>query len=411
MTKNQVLFMHLRKRHIVNVLKKRAKMFPALGVLGPRQVGKTTFLMKEWTKENNAVYLTFDKQEIALRANYSPEQLLLDESEHLKRHLIVDEAQKVPHIFDSIKAMIDENRRVGAFTLSGSVEFSSKAGIRESMAGRIGLTRLYPMTLREINEQPFSSPWIDLNFTNKLPLSPKSVETWLERGGMPIFCCWGDSEERATNIMSWLETICYRDLQLLKDFKYDPELTLNLLKIIATKSDQLISILRLTELGATSLSIRRHLAALESLFLIYRIPSISNPRAHAMYKLFDAGVINALLDGQNTIFSRHACLVSLVINEIYSQYEYAGKSKPNLYYYRSRGRAEIDLVMKKNDTVIGIECTTSIDISPYKLRGMRSFIHEMEQQSKNVTGYIIAPVQEPFTIDRNIFVIPWNNIG
>lgn len=399
--------MHLRKRHIIDILQKRAKMYPALGVLGPRQVGKSYFLMKEWREDNKAVYLTFDKQEVAIRARRSPEQLLLAESDNLKKHLIIDEAQKVPHIFDSIKALIDENRRVGAFTLSGSVEFSSKSGIRESLAGRMGITRLYPMTLREINKQAFCSPWVDLNFDNKNPVDPKSVADWLECGGMPIFCCWSEAEERLASINSWLEAILYRDLHQFKDFNYDSELALNLLKVIATKSDTPISILRLSELGATTNSIKKHLSALESLFLIYKIPSFGNPRAQCMYKIFDAGVINALLGGQETLFSRHDCLLALVINEIYAQYEYAGKVKPNLCYYRSRGGAEVDLVFKVNNKIIGIECTTSIDISPYKLRGMNSFL----KANENAVGYIIAPVQEAYTVDKNIFVIPWNAIG
>lgn len=399
--------MHLRKRHIIDILHKRAKMFPALGVLGPRQVGKSTFLKEEWREVNKAVYLTFDKQELVTRARHSPEQLLLAETDNLTKHLIIDEAQKVPHIFDSIKALIDENRRVGSFTLSGSVEFSSKSGIRESLAGRMGITRLYPMTLREINKEAFCSPWVDLKFDNKNPVDSKSVAHWLERGGMPIFCCWSEVEERLASINSWLEAILYKDLHQFKDFNYDSELALNLLKAIATKSDSPISILRLSQLGATSNSIRKHLSALEELFLIYRIPSFENPRALAMYKIFDAGVLNALLGGQETLFSRHDCLLSLVINEIYSQYEYAGKIKPNLCYYRSRGGAEIDLAFKVNNKIIGIECTTSIDIPPYKLRGMNSFL----KTNENAVGYIIAPVQEAYKAGENIHVIPWNAIG
>lgn len=81
--------------------------------------------------------------------------------------------------------------------------------------------------------------------------------------------------------------------------------------------------------------------------------------------------------------------------------------KPNLSYYRSRGGAELDLILKVDNKIIGIECTTSIDISPYKLRGMKSFL----QTYKDAVRYIIAPVQEGYSIDKNIIVIPWNGIG
>ncbi|ATN66202.1 ATPase [Coxiella burnetii] len=399
-------FMHHRKRHIEVILSKRAKIFPVLGVLGPRQVGKSTFLMKQWRERKSAVYITFDNQAIAMRAKHSPEQLLLDETHHQKVHLIIDEAQKVPHIFDSIKALVDANRRVGAFTLSGSVEFSSKSGVRESLAGRMGITRLYPLTIREMSNQSFSSPWVTFDFASGRTLKAKSIETWLLRGGMPIFCGISDADERINLINSWLEAICFRDLKQLKDANYDSEIALTLLKVLAADSRMSINQLA-SELGTSALSIKKHLSALESIFLIYKIPSFENPRAHPVYRLFDAGVLNALLGGHQNFFSRHSCLITLLINEIYAQYEYAGKLKPQLYYYRARGGAAIDLVLQTNQTLIGIEGTTSIEITPYKQRGMKSFLSKYKQAK----GYFIAPVQESYKLDNNLFVIPWDWIS
>lgn len=400
--------MHTRNRHVERIMKKRSKMYPALGVLGPRQVGKSTYLMKQWAALQNAVYLTFDKQETALRAKRSPEQLLLSESNNQTRHLIIDEAHKVPHIFDSIKALIDENRRVGVYTLSGSVEFSEKSGVRESLAGRMGIIRLYPMTLREIEEKEFVSPWVDFKFAQNDNANPKTIETWLQRGGMPIFSWLSDQDERFINIQGWLDAICYKDLQQLKGANYDSDIAFNLLKSIARHSNEPINISKLAdELGTSTHNIYNHFEALSSLFLIYKIPSLENPTTSPMYKIFDAGVLNALLGSRSNSETRHDCLLSLVINEIYAQYEYAGKIKPNLYYYKTRGGAEIDLVLKTNDKIVGIECTTSIDITPYKLRSMKSFLKKHE----NATGYIIAPVKDAFEADENITVIPWIAIG
>lgn len=398
--------MHQRRRHIEHILLKRANIFPVVGVLGPRQVGKSTFLMNQWKKLKSAVYITFDKREYAIRANHSPEQLLLDESDDQKIHLIIDEAQKVPIIFDSIKAIIDQDRRIGSFTLSGSVEFSSKSGVRESLAGRMGITRLYPMTLRELNNEEFYSPWVNFNFDNKVKLKSKSVETWLERGGMPIFSSLSDQDERLELINSWLEAICYRDLKQLKDEKYDSELAYNLLKIFASFSSISLSQLSM-DLGHSTDFIKKHLSALESLFLLYKIPAFESPNAAPQYRLFDAGLINALLGGQETIISRHGCLITLVINEIYAQYEYSGKRKPKLYYYKKRGGAEIDLVLKTNNKLVGIKCVTHVNISPYRQRGMKSFLKNYE----DAVGYFIAPVQTPYKIGKNIFVIPWSYIG
>ena len=157
----------------------------------------------------------------------------------------------------------------------------------------------------------------------------------------------------------------------------------------------------------TADSLKKHLAALESLFIIYKLPSFTNPRASAMYKIFDAGVINALANGQQNPEIRHACLLALILNEIYAQYEYTGKSKPNLYYYRSRGGATIDLVLQTANEIAAIDCTTSVNISPYKLRGIKSFLTKYP----SAKAYIVAPVQENYKIEKNIEVVPWNAIG
>ena len=398
--------MHTRRRHIQQVLEKRSRMLPVLGLLGPRQVGKSTFLITQWKNFTNATYLTFDEREVAVRAKSAPAQLLISESQNQQIPLIIDEAQKVPHIFDSIKAVVDKNRRMGAFTLSGSVEFSSKSGVRESLAGRIGITKLYPMTIRELNKNDFIAPWVSFTFDS--PASPKSIETWLERGGMPIFCTLSDVDERIGLVNSWMEAICYKDLKQLQDGEYDSELAYQLMIYLANKSDSPISHMGLSnELGASRESIKKHLNALEALFLIYKIPAFKSPRAHAKYIIFDAGVLNALQGGRQTPFSRHTSLLTLLINEIYAQYEYAGKLKPNLYYYRTKGGAEIDWVLETREKLVGIECFTSVDITPYRLRGMKSFL----KNNPTATGYLIAPVQTPYLIDENIYVIPWNYIA
>lgn len=398
--------MHTRGRHIEKILLKRVKMYPVVGVLGPRQVGKSTFLMSQWCQIKSANYITFDKQEVAIRAKHSPEQLLLTESNNQKKHLIIDEAQKIPHIFDSIKALVDQNRHMGAFTLSGSVEFSAKSGVRESLTGRLGISRLYPMTLRELSNQTLATPWVTFDFAEQIPIKPKCIEQWLDRGGMPIFCNWSELDERHSIINSWLEAICYRDLKQFKDAEYDSEVAYGLLKSYAVDSQ--ISMSRLADdLGATVSSIKKHIAALESLFLLYKIPMIGSPRANPIYTIFDAGVLNALYGGQATPSIRQASLRCLLINEIYAQYEYAGKLKPALYSYRTRGGANIDLVLKTNEKLVGIDCVTSIEVSAYKQRGMKSFL----KKYPDAIGYFVAPVQKAYPLGDRLFVIPWNNIG
>lgn len=398
--------MHTRKRHVEAVLKKRARIFPVLGLLGARQVGKSTFLRGQWCKETNSNYITFDEKEVVARAKNYPAQLLKDETNDQTKKLIIDEAQKVPHIFDSIKALVDEKKRMGSFMLSGSAEFSSKTGVRESLAGRMGISKLYPMTLRELSNQNFRAPWVNLKFDTNNPVEAKAIEKWMHRGGMPLFCPLEDEDERFSLINSWLEAICYRDLNQLKDGQYDGDVAFNILKYIA--NHELTPISRLaSDLSLTQASVKKHLSALESLFLIYKIHSFENPRAIPKYIIFDAGVLNALRGVAPTVVLKKACLFSLLLNEIYAQYEYSGKLKPGVFYYKTRGGAGIDFVLQTKEKIIGIECVVSDDITAYKQRGLKSFLSKYPE----AVGYFIAPVQKNYKIESNIEVISWNNIG
>lgn len=397
--------MHLRKRHVQNLLSKRIKIFPVIGLLGPRQVGKTTFLMQEWKAKLDAHYVTLDKSEAVKRAKREPENFLLSESADLQRRLIIDEVQKVPALFDSMKSIIDERRRIGVFTVSGSVEFSDKAGIRESLAGRMGICRLYPMTLCELAQESLHTPWVKGLKGHQHQRTAKQVDNWLLRGGMPIFCALHDETEIKLAIESWLDAICYRDIQQLKGAHLDGDIAQMILSSIAR--EPCLNLSRIAhDTGVSRTTVTKHLAALESLFLVTKLSSFNNRQAASDYAIFDCAVLRYLLGDGDETFARHQTLRTLVINEILAQYEYSGESRPGLFSYRSRGGAEIDLVLQNKKKVLGIQISITSDITPYSLRSMKSFLGS----HNTAEGVVLAPVTESFTTG-GIRVVPWTTIG
>ncbi len=400
-----IYFMHIRKRHIQTILSKRSKIFPALGIIGPRQVGKTTFLRREWKTKMNAHYITLDKFEVVKRAKREPENFLLSESDDLKKKLIIDEAQKVPALFDSMKSIIDERRRVGIFTVSGSVEFSDKAGIRESLAGRMGLCHLYPLTLCELAQQSLHLPWLKGWKAFARQRTAKEVDNWLKRGGMPIFCSLYDKAEIKSAVKSWLEAICYRDMQQLTGGRFSGDVALTILGSIARQPPMNLSQIS-DDTGVSRTSIAKHLSALEALFLIHKLPSFDNRRAAPDYVLFDPTLFHYFLGNGDESFLRRQIVRALVINEILAQYEYGGESRPGLFSYRSRGGAELDLVLEDKQKVLGIDISITSDISPYRLRSMKSFL----ASRPSAQGVVLAPVTQSFSAD-GINIVPWTCIG
>lgn len=399
--------MHNRKRHILYPLTKRAKMLPAVGVLGPRQSGKTFFLMHEWQQHVQGEYLTFDQFEIAKRANEAPDQFLKAQTDDLKKPIIIDEAHKVPAIFNAIKLIIDNKRRIGCFTLSGSVEFSNRSGVKESLAGRLGLCRLFPLTLAELDKKRgFVAPWLE-GLPQNNSSTPAQVEKWLVRGGMPVFCDKEDTDERHLLIHYWLEAICYRDLSLLYGRGFNGDIAIELLKLIA-QTDGPLSLTKTKEqLGITIAKIKQYLQAMEALFLIYRLPNYQSHSAQACYVLFDSGVLHFLLDGAETFFSRKQRLKTLVVNEVLAQYEYSSQVRPRVNHYRSRGGAELPLVLTYKQQTTAIDILQSAHIQAYSLRSIKSFLHKHSQAK----GIIVAPIDKPYTIDERLSVMPWHCIG
>src|SRR3989338_10050202 len=151
---------HDRKRDALTQVRKLGSFWPVTGILGLRQVGKTTLLRKLSGVKN---FISLDDEEIRDEALHSAKNFL----SKLTPPVIIDEVQKAPAIFDAIKLQVDRKKIPGSYFLTGSSTFSSRLGIRESLTGRIGLLRLHPFTLSEIHQREFEAG--RASFSHKMP--------------------------------------------------------------------------------------------------------------------------------------------------------------------------------------------------------------------------------------------------
>src|ERR1035437_9889529 len=130
---------HFRSRHLSSLISKALRFSPIVGVLGHRQVGKTT-LCGALGKD----YLSFDRAEFLDQGIHSPETLLRS---HQALPLVLDECQLAPPLFPALKEWVRTHPKPGQFLLSGSVRFTSRKAIRESLTGRIINWALLPLDL------------------------------------------------------------------------------------------------------------------------------------------------------------------------------------------------------------------------------------------------------------------------
>jgi len=384
---------HQRNRYLFPIILRKRTLWPVLGVLGPRQTGKSTLLRDQVTPKIDARYISFDRGEHRKRAEKSPDYFLSTIA-GADQPLIIDEVQKVPEIFDAVKAAVDERRRPGRFLLTGSTEFSRKTGIRESLTGRIGLLHLYPLTVRETNERAFAAPWV----TGK-PLggvSPAELNIWLERGGMPGICFLRDAGERNALFQGYLDTSCFRDLQQVVGGKLSGDLALEIMHLMVQLERPNASEIG-AKLRADTRRVKRHLEALEALFLIHRLEPHRSGIGKDLFLPFDAGL--ALHLGAPPA----ARLKIWAINECLAQHEYAGRPRPKLRYYESSKHSLMDLVLEAGGKITGILLTDEAVPTPYLLRTAVAFRKRLPE----VEVRVLAPTSEMHREAKGISVIPW----
>lgn len=385
---------HERPRHLLSLLRKRMRLWPVIGILGPRQSGKSTLLRNQLKP---STYISLDSPSVRKQAARAPELFVREELLH-KTPVTLDEIQKVPELFDVVKLTVDENRRPGMFVISGSTQFSERTGIRESLTGRIGLQRLYPFTAAEANSHAFERPIVDL-FLGKTGrgsnLSLVDVARAQKAGGMPGLCFLRNEAERAAYVRGWLETTCFRDALQIRGIRLDPTLLMNLVEALCRTG--LASATDLKDALRVDLRrIKSHLDVLTTLFVVSKIDRSPLGIGQAKYILFDSGFAAAMGGDRDAILS------VWFFNEMLAQSEYSGEGSLQVQRYQTKSGAAIDFLLPKYK--LGFTLSTAESPSEYSLRAARAFL----RKHSDWRVVIAAPATRRQPIDSNLVVIPWN---
>jgi predicted AAA+ superfamily ATPase len=389
---------HTRIRHILPLLKKRLKLWPVLGILGSRQVGKSTLLREQLQPIHSSQYLTLDTKLIRDKAIKHPDHFLETLLTDNFPSLILDEVQKAPDLFDAIKVIVDKNRRPGRFILSGSTEFSNKTGIRESLTGRIGILRLFPMTLAECENIDFSFGWLNPEKKENSPSQSQLIKR-VNRGGMPGICFLRSKEERASSFDGWLETTCFRDIQQIRGPRLNGNLALDILTQIATLRHPTLAEISFM-LKLDSRRVKAHLEALEALFVINRLNANSLGQGKSMYFIADSGMAAHL--GANELKQ----VKTWLLNECLAQHEYSGEKEVKITYYQSPKKSFIDFIIENKKGKVGVLISDEESPSTYVLRAAEAFLKK-DQDAKVWLAY---PGREIYKENSRLTFIPWANL-
>jgi predicted AAA+ superfamily ATPase len=367
-------------RNLASQLRNRLKKSPAIAILGPRQVGKTT-LAKELS--NDYIYLDMENPRDVAKLQDAYTFL-----ESLQNHtVIIDEVQLLPTLFSLLRPLIDAKRTPGRFILLGSASPELVKGVSETLAGRISYNELCTIGLTELPDAiVFEQHW----FRGGFPESLLSENDLLSKEWIDDF------------IVSYVE----RDLAKMFGVDLAPTLLRNFWNMLAHLNGNLFngeSFAR--SLGVSAPTVNRYLDFLEGGFLIRRLQPwfvnakkrlIKSPKTY----IRDTGILHRLLNipGYNDLFGHPGVGASWEGYVIEQVYQIKGK-QTDLFFYRTQTGAECDLIL-----VQGITPLACIEIklsnAPSISKGFISCIKDLEPKYK----YIITPNSETYTSSNDITV-------
>ena len=309
-----------------------ASQFPVIGITGPRQSGKSTLTKAVFP---NKRYVTFDDRTMRELAISNPSDFIAA----FPDGAIIDEAQKVPEIFDALKMHVDNSEFTpGKYILTGSSQFRLKQNMTDSMAGRVTFLKLLPFSVKELKDEGVLSdnPY-DIIFGGQYPPlhDPEKhfiPEDWYE---------------------SYIDT--YLDLDVRDQINADNLSTFKkFIQVCAIYSGQLLSMDSIArDVGVSAPTIKKWLSILETSFIIHFLEPDTNNLGKSIVKtpklyFIDSGLLCHLLrldSKEELLLSRHkgAVVETFAVAELLKQRMNQGK-KPNLSFFRDSKGFEVDTI-------------------------------------------------------------------
>lgn len=335
-----------------------ARHFPIVSVMGPRQSGKTTLVRTAFPK---ADYVSFEDPDIRRSVELDARGFLSS----FHKMLIIDEAQRIPEVFSYIQAIVDNRGRNGQFIFTGLQNYQLHEKITQSLAGRVALLRLLPLSLNE------------LRLTQS---TAGHIENLMQKGFYPAL--WKQRSNVSLFYSSYVNTYLERDVRQIQNIG-NLSTFQNFLRLCAGRTGQIVNLSALgNDCGVSHNTAKAWLSILESSFIVQLLQPYFenyNKRIVKSPKLYfcDTGLLCYLL-GINKAkqIQGHYMKGQLVENFVFCELlkqSFNKLSFNNFYYWRDKTGNEVDFLVPTAGTKKLIEVKAGKTINPDYFKGLDYF--------------------------------------
>jgi hypothetical protein len=362
------------EREITEYLRKFSEFFPVIAVLGPRQSGKTTLTQYVFKGYH---YLNLENLDILQAALADPRGFL----EKLLDYpgVIIDEFQNAPLLLSYLQVIVDREKRPGFFILTGSQNFLMNQAISQSLAGRVGILTLLPLSNSEIA---------------KAGLQAKLSESAVFKGCYPRIFEKNKLEPEYV-YPSYIQTYIERDVRSISHVT-DLALFKKFLGLCAARVGQLLNISALaTECGISMQTVNSWLSILQASYIIFLLQPYHNNFNKRLVKssklyFYDTGIVSSLLGLDNVQqleqhYLRGSLFENFIIADMYKQFYNRAKT-PTIYFWRDSHGHEVDCVIEKGTSLLPIEIKSSMTFDKNFIKGL-NYWQELSGQQNGLLIY------------------------
>ncbi|MBS0655955.1 MAG: ATP-binding protein, partial [Verrucomicrobia bacterium] len=316
--------------------------FPVVGILGPRQSGKTTL-----SKALFPGYKYLNLEALDTRRFAAEDARGFLKSLEEENGVILDEVQRVPDLLSYIQEYVDERQKPGFFILTGSENILLNQHISQTLAGRIAITTLLPLSIEELKDAS---------------LLPDEKEEILFRGFYPSL--YAKKIETCDWIQSYIQTYIERDVRNLKQIA-DLSLFQKFLQLCAGRIGQLLDLTSIgNDCGIAANTVRSWISVLEATYVIFLLQPHHQNFSKRLVKspklyFYDPAIACSLLSIQSSKeleahYLRGGLFESMILSDVLKARYNAGL-KPNLYFWRDKSGLEVDCILEHGRKLVPIE--------------------------------------------------------